>query len=656
MAMADQALVERGSVHVPTDADVVRFGPYELDLRLGMLRKHGLPIKLAGQPLRVLRLLVERPGVLVTRAELRQHLWPDGVYVDFERSLNSAMKKLRRALQEDPQAPRYIETQPRYGYRFIGEVEAPPLVVEPLLHLSLATEEGNRDSHGAAWLAALSKSRNAVYATLALLFLSVGFGVLGFSRRAQSKTRPGPVKQAHFRSSVALLGLKNLSAQQQSEGLSSAITGMLATELAQGGKVRVISAENVARAKLDLGIASQEYTQEKLRALRSYLGSDYLVTGSYLSSGDGPSEQIRLDLRLQEAISGETLTSVAMTGTQSELIELVSQAGHALRTKLGSAAPPEGDVDWRTVLPANPEASRLYTQALAHLRRAEANPATELLQRCIAIQPTFALGHASLAEAWSALGYNTRAMASAQIALSLANSLPEDERLAVEGRYYELKRDWSGATSVYRHLWHDYPDDVDSGLRLAGVETSTGKLNEALATVSALRSIPGMAADDPRIDLAEGLIAKQAQNYNREAALAAKVLSTARKLGAPALQARANMLAADALQNQLKEQQAEEAYSQAQTLFEQASDHFGSAMAYTEIGRLQSEDGDLAGAKRSFEEARDLFRLLGDELRLSSALNELARISRLQGDVDGAERLESEANRILEQSRSRGLS
>lgn len=284
MAMADQALVERSSVHVPTDADVVRFGPYELDLRLGMLRKHGLPIKLAGQPLRVLRLLVERPGVLVTRAELREHLWPDGVYVDFERSLNSAIKKLRRALQEDPQAPRYIETQPRYGYRFIGEVEAPPLVVEPLLHLSLATEEGNRDSHGAAWLAALSKSRNAVYATLALLFLSVGFGVLGFSRRAQSKTRPGPVKQAHFRSSVALLGLKNLSAQQQSEGLSSAITGMLATELAQGGKVRVISAENVARAKLDLGIASQEYTQEKLRALRSYLGSDYLVTGSYLSS------------------------------------------------------------------------------------------------------------------------------------------------------------------------------------------------------------------------------------------------------------------------------------------------------------------------------------------------------------------------------------
>ncbi|HKD83258.1 MAG TPA: winged helix-turn-helix domain-containing protein [Terriglobales bacterium] len=653
--VADQALIERSPVQAPTHADVVRFGAYQLDMRLGMLRKHGLPIKLAGQPLRVLRLLVERPGILVTRAELREQLWPDGVYVDFERSLNSAIKKLRRALQEDPHAPRYIETQPRYGYRFIGEVEAPPLV-EPPLHLSLATEECTRVSRGAGWLAALSKGRYAVYATLALLFLFVGFGVLGFSRRAQSKTRPGPVKQAHFRSSVALLGLKNLSAQQPREWLSNAITGMLATELAQGETVRVVSAENVARAKLELGITSQEYTQEKLRALRSYLGSDYLVTGSYLSSGDGPSEQIRLDLRLQEAISGETLASVAMTGTQSELIDLVSQAGHALRTKLSSAAAPEGDVDWRTVLPANLEASRLYSQALAHLRRAEAHPATELLQRCIAIQPTFALGHASLAEAWSALGYNTRAMASAQIALSLANSLPEDERLAVEGRYYELKRDWSGAMDVYRHLWHDYPDDIDSGLRLAGVETFTGKLNEALATVSALRSIPGVAADDPRIDLAEGLIAKQAQNYDREAVLAAKVLSTARKLGAPALQARADMLAADALQHQLKAQQAEEAYAQAEALFERGSDHSGSARAYTEMGRLQSQEGDLAGARRSLEQARDLLRILGDELRLCSALNELARISRLQGDVDGAERLESEASRILEQSRSAGLS
>src|SRR3981081_2020659 len=104
----------------------VGFGPYLLDRRTGELRKHGIRIKLSGQPLEVLVLLLERPGELVSREELRQRLWANDVFVDFERSLNSAVKKLRRALNEDPQEPRYIETYPRKGYRFIGVIEQEP--------------------------------------------------------------------------------------------------------------------------------------------------------------------------------------------------------------------------------------------------------------------------------------------------------------------------------------------------------------------------------------------------------------------------------------------------------------------------------------------------------------------------------------------------
>src|SRR5258707_5195415 len=102
---------------------LLRFGPYLLDRRIGELRKHGIRIKLSGQPLEVLVLLLERPGELVSREELRQRLWANDVFVDFERSLNSAVKKLRRALNEDPQEPRYIETYPRKGYRFIGVID-----------------------------------------------------------------------------------------------------------------------------------------------------------------------------------------------------------------------------------------------------------------------------------------------------------------------------------------------------------------------------------------------------------------------------------------------------------------------------------------------------------------------------------------------------
>src|SRR3981189_1813520 len=121
MQMEDHQLGESVSSQI-----LLRFEAYLLDRRIGELRKHGIRIKLSGQPLEVLVLLLERPGELVSREELRQRLWANDVFVDFERSLNSAVKKLRRALNEDPQEPRYIETYPRKGYRFIGVIEQEP--------------------------------------------------------------------------------------------------------------------------------------------------------------------------------------------------------------------------------------------------------------------------------------------------------------------------------------------------------------------------------------------------------------------------------------------------------------------------------------------------------------------------------------------------
>ena len=94
----------------PLPSDLTRFGPYEVDRKNGEVRKYGIKLKLAGQPLEVLLLLIERAGEVVTREELKQRLWPEDVFVDFERSLNSAVKKLRAALSDNPENPRYIET------------------------------------------------------------------------------------------------------------------------------------------------------------------------------------------------------------------------------------------------------------------------------------------------------------------------------------------------------------------------------------------------------------------------------------------------------------------------------------------------------------------------------------------------------------------
>src|SRR5580698_2011077 len=112
--------------------DRVRFGGFELNLRAGELRKEGHLTRLQEKPLRVLRLLVERGGELVTRDELQRKLWPNDTIVDFEHGINTAIKKLRQALADSPEVPTYIETVPRRGYRLMVPVEWPAAEVSPL--------------------------------------------------------------------------------------------------------------------------------------------------------------------------------------------------------------------------------------------------------------------------------------------------------------------------------------------------------------------------------------------------------------------------------------------------------------------------------------------------------------------------------------------
>src|SRR6188768_207397 len=113
-----------------TDTRTVRFGSFELDVRLRELRTGSTRVRLQDQPFEILRLMLERPGEVITREELQQRLWPDGTFVDFEHSLNAAVKRLRAALGDSADNPRFVETLPRRGYRFIAPVSGPG--VEPV--------------------------------------------------------------------------------------------------------------------------------------------------------------------------------------------------------------------------------------------------------------------------------------------------------------------------------------------------------------------------------------------------------------------------------------------------------------------------------------------------------------------------------------------
>jgi DNA-binding winged helix-turn-helix (wHTH) protein/tetratricopeptide (TPR) repeat protein len=640
--------------------NLIRFGPYLLDRRLGELRKHGLKIKLSGQPMEVLLLLLERPGELVTREDLRHRLWRENVFVDFERGLNSVVKKLRQALNEDPQQPRYIETYSGKGYRFIGVLEQEPTTTRDSTDSAAPAESlsAPKPDYPAAMMIDRSRARNfaavslrsvrwKIALALLVVLAAASFFTAGrFSRKPPASSAGSlPQKNPRPRSSIAVLGFKNLSSGRDADWLSTAITQMLSTELANGGKVRVIPEETVARAKLDLGLKGKDgYPRDSLRALRADLGSDYVVAGSYVALGERNSGQVRVDLRLQETISGETLASIAVSGKQSEIFDLLARAGQEMRTKLGATVPPEGDVDWRTVLPSNSEAARLYAEGLTRLRVSENLPARELLQKSLIIEPNFALGHAALAEVWSALGYDARALASAQKALSLSNGLPEDERFEIQGRYYELNHDWAGAISVYRHLWQDFPDDLESGLKLAAAHTSAGNLNEALATLSSLRSVPASSQrDDPRIDLAEASVAARNADYKRQLALAEQAAKKAQSSGSRLLLARALLVKGWALDDQALLKEAMDAYAAARQIFEAADDRDGMATALNDLGIVLQKQGDLVGARKKLEQALADFRQVGDENGAAAVLTNLGEVYRAQGDLAQAEDLYREA-------------
>src|SRR5215831_11925740 len=123
----------------PSFPVMLRFGPFEVNPQSGEFQKNGIRIRLSGQPVRILLILLERPGQVVSREELRQQIWSDGTFVDFEGGLNAAINKLRRALSDSAENPRYVETIPSRGYRFIGALapvapvtSAPPDIQRPL--------------------------------------------------------------------------------------------------------------------------------------------------------------------------------------------------------------------------------------------------------------------------------------------------------------------------------------------------------------------------------------------------------------------------------------------------------------------------------------------------------------------------------------------
>jgi len=457
------------------------------------------------------------------------------------------------------------------------------------------------------------------------------------------------------RRSVAVLSIKNVSGRPDSAWLSTALSEMLTTELAAGETIRTIPGETVSRAKVDLALSDTDaFAQDTLHRIRQSIGSDDVVSGSYVIVLGGASAKIRVDLRVQDAHTGETLASVSESGEQSELLDVVSRAGAKLRASLGVADLPADQARrTRGSLPNSPDAARLYAEGLNKLRVFDSLAARDLLEKAVGADPSNPAMHAALSAAWGQLGYDARSLEESKKALDLSSGLSQEARLNAEGRYQVAAHNWPRVVEIYQSLFTFFPDNPDYGVQLATAESRAGKPQDAFATLDKVRATIPSVKDDPRVDIAEASTADLAGDFKREYAVATRAAEAAKHRGERLLAARALLLAGWALHNLGDADKAASASLEAKAAYESAGDRVGVSRALHNLALIQESQGKLDQAMGSITQAIEIRRQIQDQQGLSRALCDFALMLQKKGDLPGTrQRLEESlaiANRISDQ-------
>lgn len=663
-------------------ARIFRFGLFEADTGRSTLVRSGSRVKLQDQPFRVLILLLERPGEIVTREELRQKLWPEGTYVDFDGSLNVILKKLRAALDDDSDNPRFIETIPRRGYRFLAPVAVESVSVEPLAAANVVVQRNPADLSVDTKVAppTLRKGVPAqhliyIYAAFAVVLLVLA-GLGWYVRRNVSRARILSVQPTArtvpiLRKSVAVLGFHNLSGKVEDEWLATAFSEMLSTELATGEKMRLVSGEDVANLRLTSPWSQTDTLgQDTTARIGTALNSDLLVLGSYINVGRPERRQLRLDVRLQDARTGEILAEVAEIGGAQDLFGMVSRTGGKLRERLG--IPHLGDPEEASVLaslPSNPEAARLYSLGLVKLREYDDQAARGLFEEAIKAEPKFPLAHSMLSRADIFLGHDDQAKAEAKRGLDLAGGLSRVQRMEIEASYYHAIADRAKAADIFRVLFNLFPDSLDYGLQLAKLELESYHPDEALETIRQLRRLPPPARDDPALDLREAgiLFPKDAEAADRLFhSGATKALAQGKKL----IYAKAEeslcytnrqhlqvppecqeaydiflaagnrneaggclQLMAEANRQTGHYRQAIPLYEQALRMFKEAGDRENVGVAMNNLSLVLGNQGRWSRAEQTYREAKQNFEAVNDWGNTSTAISNIGDIEVLRGHL-----------------------
>lgn len=453
----------------------IAFDDFELDLRSGELRKNGSRIRLQAQPFRLLVLLLANAGQVVTREEICRDLWPTNTFVDFEHSLAAAVNKIRDALGDSADTPKYVETLPKRGYRFIGKVKSEP----PVVMFPTETQESEGLAAVVAPKAGISSTQMLARALAAVLAVAALIAAALFIWKIVGERRVALSSPPRIQS-LAVLPVVNLSSDVGQDFFADGMTEELITDLGKISALRVISRTSAMRYK---------DTNKPLREIARELNVDAVVEGTVARSGS----HLRVTANLVQAFPEKHLWAESYESEVGDALTLQGEIAQAVAREIQVKLTQQEQNLLAVATPVNPESHDLYLKGLYSMRGMESAESSEkaikYFQQAIEKDPSYAAAYTALSNVYSTWipGMNhsprdlmPKAKGFALKALTLDNTLADAHSLlGMIALCYDW--DWSAAEKEYEQTMALNPNHVWAHEWHSRGLVAQGRTDEAIA-------------------------------------------------------------------------------------------------------------------------------------------------------------------------------